>query len=305
MNVFITGGTGFIGSYIVNMLVQNGHQITLLARNRNKIPLFLQNSLIKIEEATLSDYSIISSCLKGKDACIHVALGWGETPTTMLENDTLPSIKIFEAAVDAGVKQIVYTSSTAAIGELRTIMNQDTTTRPVDLYGATKAATENYLLAVSAAYNIRCNIIRPGYTFGNPVVSDASMQPDKRFINIITKALSGKPIDLIKNDGTQFIWAGDLALLYNHVLNSNYNRSIFFGLGTVFITWEEIANYAVKYTGSKSNIVIKDLGWKKGDCWFDVSYTSKCLNKDIDATEKIKEHVRFIADNLLKEFTPI
>ncbi|MGO8837406.1 MAG: NAD-dependent epimerase/dehydratase family protein, partial [Limisphaerales bacterium] len=38
MNVFLTGGTGFIGSYVAMELVKQGHHATILARNRNKVP---------------------------------------------------------------------------------------------------------------------------------------------------------------------------------------------------------------------------------------------------------------------------
>jgi len=38
MNVFLTGGTGFIGSYVAMELVKQGHHVTILARNRNKVP---------------------------------------------------------------------------------------------------------------------------------------------------------------------------------------------------------------------------------------------------------------------------
>lgn len=297
MNIFVTGGTGFIGSYVVNMLVQNGHQVTILARNRGKIPVFLQNPQITVVEGTLKDLTAINKGLKGNDTCIHIALGWGDTPSTMLENDTWPSIKIFEAAIENGVSQIIYTSSTAAVGDLRPTMNERTNTRPVDLYGATKAATENYLMALGSVHNVRCNVVRPGYTFGNPVVSGAPMQPDKRIVEIVNKAKSGKTIDLIKNDGTQFIWAGDLTLLYKHLLDSDINRTISFGLSSQFITWEQIASYTIEYMNSKSEITLKDLGWECGGCWFDNSTLERYYNGKIDPTERLKEHVRYIADN--------
>jgi UDP-glucose 4-epimerase len=277
MNIFVTGGTGFIGSYVVHNLVQKGHNVTILARKPDKIAGFLNNPLIELIKGSVTDYNVIERGLIGKDACIHIALGWGETATTMLENDTLPSIKIFELAIKSGVKQILYTSSTAAIGDLRPLMNESTTTRPVDYYGATKAATENY-------------------TFGNPVIPGAPMQPDRRMIDIVVQAKKGEPINLVKNDGTQFIWAGDLALLYEHILLSQYNRSITFGLASEFITWEDIAIYAIEYISSKSEIVLEDRGWEKGSCWFDDSKIKSYLDREIKSMERMKEHIRFIAD---------
>lgn len=296
MNILITGGTGFIGSYVVSELVNGGHKVTVLARNPSKVKGFTSNSSIKIIEGTLYDNDIIQKALCGKDACIHIALGWGNTPVEMLEKDTKPSLFIFETAAKLGVKNLIYTSSTAAVGELREVMGESTHTRPVDFYGATKASTEAYLLSMSHTYNIRCNIIRPGYTFGNPVVDGAPMQPDSRFRDIVKSAKANEPINLVKNDGTQFIWAGDLAKLYSSLLESNLNRRIFFGLSTQFVTWEEVARYAVEYTGSKSKVIIEDKGWEKAAYMFDVSGMEKEFGLKFTAFDRIKEHIEYIAD---------
>ncbi len=297
MNVFVTGGTGFIGSYVVNNLVQKGNQVTILARNPKKVPAFLNNPRIKLLQGLITDYDIIANGVKGNDAVVHIALGWGETPSAMLENDTFPSVKLFEIAINNGVKNILYTSSTAAVGDLYPQIKTDMSTRPLDLYGATKAATESYLLALGAVSDVKCNVIRPGYTFGNPVIKEAPMQPDRRFVDIVSKVKKGEPVNLVKNDGTQFIWAGDLALLYEHVLFSNYNRTVTFGLSSEFITWEDIARYTIDYTKSESEIVLEDHGWQKGGCWFDDSKIKYYLNREVKSFDQVKKHVRYIADN--------
>lgn len=295
MNIFVTGGTGFIGSYVVHELVQCGHKVTILARNSTKVSGFLNHSQIDILQGTLYDNSVIEKGLSGKDACVHIALGWGDTALDMLEMDTKSSLFIFETAAQLGLKKLIYTSSTAAVGELRERMNEEFCTRPVDFYGATKAASEVFLSAISHKYPMQCNIIRPGYTFGNPVVEGAFMQPDHRFKEIVGKARKNEDIHLIKNDGTQFIWAGDLAKLYAAVLHSDNNRQIYLGLGTEFVTWEEITQYAIDYTGSKSRIILEDKGWTRGSFLFDVSKMGRDFGFEFTSMEKIREHVRYIA----------
>lgn len=153
------------------------------------------------------------------------------------------------------------------------------------------------LLAISHTHDIRCNIIRPGYTFGNPVVEGSYMQSDSRFRDIVKQAKNNEPINITKNDGTQFIWAGDLAKLYSSLLTSNLNRRIFMGLGTEFVTWEEVARYAIQYTGSNSSINLEDKGWIKGEYLFDVSAMEEEFGYKFDSFEKIKEHVKYIANS--------
>ncbi|SET21884.1 NAD-dependent epimerase/dehydratase family protein [[Clostridium] polysaccharolyticum] len=296
MNVFITGGTGFIGSYVVDELVKRGHYVTLLARNTSKIEAFLQNDKIRILKGTLEEENVIMEGLKGMDACIHIALCMGETPTKMLEMDTRSAVYVFEKAAKLGVKHIIYTSSTAAIGQVRNHMDEFSHSVPTDLYGAAKAAAEAYLFAIANSNQIQCNILRPAYTFGNPLFSDAPMEPDSRFRDIVAAAKQGKPIELIKNDGTQFIWAKELAKLYLAVLESSENKKIYIAAGKEYITWSEVAKYAIELLHSKSVIKLKDLGWKKGACIYDSSAALRDFGIGFESREKVKEHIQFIAN---------
>jgi UDP-glucose 4-epimerase len=297
MNIFVTGGTGFIGSYVVNELVKNGHFVTLLARNPDKVSGFKDNKSIKFIKGTISDHDIIENSLDGNEACIHISLCWGDTALSMLEQDTKNSVNLFEACIRHNIEHIIYTSSTAAVGELRKNMDKDTSTRPVDSYGATKAATEAYLLALSHTNGIKCSIIRPGYTFGNPVVDGGYMEPDERFHEIVFNALKNIDIHLIKNDGTQFIWAGHLAKLYHDILSSGENRRVFYGLGPEFITWEFITSSAIEYTGSKSKIILEDKGWEKGVFLFDSADITNSCGADLKTEDELVKHVNFIADH--------
>jgi UDP-glucose 4-epimerase len=296
MNIFITGGSGFIGSHLVKLLTDNGHHITLLVRSPDKIPFFKGIKRISIIHGTLQEYGLVGSSLKGIDACIHLALGWGETARDMAENDTIPSITLFTAAVDAGVKKILYASSVAAFGQLRPYMNSSSDLRPIDFYGATKAATESYLLAIASYHNIQCNIIRPSYTFGNPVFPGAPMQPDKKIFAIVSSARRNEPVRIIKNDGTQFTGIQALIRLFQEVLFSDFNRSVFLGVGSSFITWEEIADYAIRYTRSKSAIEFEDRGWEKGTFAYDNTTAWELFHLKFDTRDDIEEHIRYLAD---------
>ena len=117
---------------------------------------------------------------------IHNALGWGNTPSAMLENDTKVTVFLLEKAEQAGVKHFIYTSSTAAMGCFFDGIDESSPCRQDDLYGATKAAAENYIIGFEQYYlgqgrragkvAMRRNIIRPGYTFSNPAFEGGASQ---------------------------------------------------------------------------------------------------------------------------------
>ncbi|MFW5960439.1 MAG: NAD-dependent epimerase/dehydratase family protein [Chitinivibrionales bacterium] len=299
MEVFCTGGTGFIGSYVVNELLSKGDKIRILARNPEKVKGFLNNPDISFIKGKLKDREAVREGLSGCDACVHIALGWGDKGVSMLENDTLTSVFIFETALDMGIKKIVYTSSTAAVGEIRKEMDTDSVCHPVDLYGAAKASAEKYLEALSKYYpDTQCNIIRPGYTFGNPVVEGADTQPDQRFNDIVKNALNDKDIQLIKHDGTQFICADDLAKIYSAVLEGELDNRIFFGLGNEFITWEEVAQRAIAAANSESRVYLEDKGWDKDYGNFDVSGIQETFGFSFNPRKKIDEHISYFIRTL-------
>lgn len=294
MKIFLTGGTGFIGSYVTKLLSDNGHDVAVLVRNPDKVPGLKELPGITLIKGQLTDFEIIKEHLQGKDTCVHIALGWGDTAVDMLKNDTLPSVFLMEESGKAGIKNFIYTSSTASIGHINKKINEETKTKPIDYYGATKSSCENYLFAVSSNHDMKCNIVRPGYTFGNPVIQGACTQPDRRFEEIVKNAKNNKNIVLTKYDGTQFIWAGDLAKIYLSILNSDENREIFFGLGAEFETWEYIAKEAINITGSKSKIILEDKGYSEKPFIFGVGKIEKFFNLNFKTKEKLKEHIEYL-----------
>jgi len=305
MKVFLTGGTGFIGSYVAVELVRRKHQVTILARNKEKVPALQAIEGITIVQGDLGNRVLLEQLVTGKDACIHVALKYTKrTGWEVLEDDTLPTVFMSDVAANAKVKSFIYTSSTSANDvlyavpdELRdkstTLVNALTKHHPATFYGATKAASEDFLMAQSYQSSMRVNIIRPGYAFGNPAVEGGSTQGDTRFRDIVAAALGGGQIDVVKNDGTQFIWAGDLARLYAAVLESDVNRKTYFGLSSLFVSWEAIAREAVSRCRSRSEVHVIDKGLSDTGVTWDVSGMKSDFGLEFDPRGRISEHLGY------------
>lgn len=256
MKIFVTGGTGFIGSWTVDRFLKDGHDVTVLARNPRKVAGFIERERVTFVAGDMSEHDRFESWLAGHDAVVHHALSWGDTAVEMLLKDTLNSVALLQAAGESGVRHFHYTSSTAAFGDYRHDMEETMLADPIDWYGATKSATEKYAIAASYRYPMRVAIVRPGYTFGWPVVEGGPTGPDG-FDKIVAAARSGETIRFREGDGTQFMFAGDLAELYSQLLASERNREIYHAVGVPQVEWAEVARWACELCGSSSDIMIE------------------------------------------------
>jgi UDP-glucose 4-epimerase len=295
VKIMMTGGTSFIGCYVVRRLAGEGHEITILARDPDKVRGLRTLSGVRLVPGALTSSAAITEALRGRDACIHIALGQGDTALERATADTLPAISLFETAAGLGVEHIIYTSSIAVFDSVPGRFADTVPPRPAKFYGATKAATEAYLLATAAERSVRANVIRPGYTFGNPAVPGAPMQSMPELPEIAAKAARGEPISITRNAGLQFIWAGDLAQVYSAVLGSDVNREVFTSLGPDFISWEQIAHWAVRACGSGSQVTVEDKGIDPAEMIYDVSAIERCFGLRFDPSGHLREHLAYLA----------
>jgi UDP-glucose 4-epimerase len=307
MKILLTGGTGFIGSYVVKALSDNRHEINILARNPGKIHALHNLPGVTITRGEINDYDTIGKQVKGMDAVIHIGLNYKESAVEMLKGDTLGSVYLFEQAAREGVKQIIYTSSTAVVDFLymtkegrgfKGTVDETMKSKPVTFYGATKSATEDYLMAMTYRYPVKANIIRPGYIFGQSVMEGAPSQADTRFKDIVAGVLANEDIELDKNDGTQFLFAGDLAKVYTAILEKDINRETFFALSNRFVTWEEIAGTAIELCHSSGRVILKDTGIPDEPVLFDVNRLTNLIGGTFDNREYIKEHISYWINTL-------
>ena len=294
MRVLITGGTGYVGSHIVLELLKSGDEVTILARNPHKVPAFQDFPGISFVKGGLDDIDLIRESLPGHDACIHNAVYWAEDIDDLELRDLHASVAIFEASAKANVQQLIYTSSTAVHRPFRSDMNEEARLQTMDYYGATKAAAEVFLSAVSHQYGMRCNVIRPGPVIGPPALEGVAVKCHQRFGEFVQAAKRNEDICVSEGDGRQFIGVGDLAKLYLAVLRSEANRQIYLGVARTFTTWAEIAAQIIGAVGSESKVVAQKSGSEPPT--FDVSKMERELGFAFESKETMSEHVRHLAN---------
>lgn len=134
MKAFVTGATGFVGSHVAELLQQQGAELRLLVRpgSRKDNIDFLKADRI---EGDLQDFESLRRGMSGCEAVFHVAADyrlWVRNPDPMYRANVDGTLAVMDAARQAKVKRVVYTSSVATMGFLSdgTVVDEDT---PVDL----------------------------------------------------------------------------------------------------------------------------------------------------------------------------
>ncbi|MDR0325843.1 MAG: NAD(P)-dependent oxidoreductase [Oscillospiraceae bacterium] len=305
MKIFITGGTGNIGQYVTKALSEAGHECIVCTRTPGRVPGIGQLPGVTEVKGCLSEPEGMEKALQGCDTVVHIALGWGNEPLSMLEHDTRASVFLIEAAERAGVGQFIYTSSTAAVGPMQGDVDESSLCKPDDLYGATKAATELFLLGFRQYYakqggqgepiKMRRNVIRPGYTFSNPAFEGGASQSDRRFFDIAKAVLTNEDMTFSKSDGTQFLSSGQIAQVYQRLVEGDWNEEIIFALGRTYTTWGEIAQMALDMVPeSTSKIILKTDSWTHFR--YKVDKMKKLFGLSFDASSELRGHVRWNLD---------
>jgi dihydroflavonol-4-reductase len=142
MKILITGATGFVGTAVARQLLAAGHSLRLLLRptsdRRN-----VQDLNAELCEGSLEDEASLNNAVKGCEGLFHVAADyrlWVPQPKQMYQANVVGTSQLMEAALRAGVKRIVYTSSVATLGFTSdgAPANEDTPVVESDMIGVYK-----------------------------------------------------------------------------------------------------------------------------------------------------------------------
>jgi UDP-glucose 4-epimerase len=152
MNVFVTGGAGYIGSVCVEELINAGHTVTVLD-NLSEGHRSAVDSRAKFIQGDLGDPAVIRPALREAkaEAVIHFAahalVGESMTnPAKYFRNNVAKGLELLQASVEAGVKKFVFSSTCATYGPPdRVPMTEDLPQRPINPYGESKLMFEKML----------------------------------------------------------------------------------------------------------------------------------------------------------------
>lgn len=219
IHVMITGGAGFIGSNLAEHLVQSGVKVTvldnLLTGKLENISHLMENALFRFIEGDIRDFETCKNAVFG---CTHVshqaALGSVprsiDDPITSLDINISGTVNVFRAAVEAGVRRIVFASSSSVYGNDETLPKTETKVGEVlSPYAASKRSMELIQQAFVECYDIEILGFRYFNVFGK------RQDPDGPYAAVIPKFIMS-----LANGETPFIFGdGEQSRDFTHISN--------------------------------------------------------------------------------------
>lgn len=170
--VMVIGGTGFIGRNLTRSLVASGHDVRVLSRGRSS-PFDDIAHRVEMIPVSLYDLDGLTAAMRGIDVVFNLAKSTDKTWEAALENDVGNALRVAEAALNAGVKRLIYTGTIASYnmsdrGETiteDTSFGDDMSNR--NLYARSKAECEARLMEMHRTRGLPLVIARPGIVVGD------------------------------------------------------------------------------------------------------------------------------------------
>jgi UDP-glucose 4-epimerase len=193
LSILVTGGAGFIGSHLVDRLLET-NQVTIFdnfsSGKREHIAHLLDNPNFSLREADIFDKQALEETLAEKDLVFHLAanpdvkLGAEDTQIHLQQN-VLATYSLLEAMRKTGIRKIAFTSTSTVYGEARIVPTPENygPLKPISLYGASKLACEALISSYCHTFEMQSWI----YRFANIVGQRGTHGVLVDFINKLKK----------------------------------------------------------------------------------------------------------------------
>ena len=273
MKILVTGGKGFIGSKIVEMLSNDGHTVTVVD-NHDTYGIMTKQELDKLYEWRTRNWksenvSMIPGDILDRLVCLKA---FSHNPEIVIHLATYPRAKIVDEDPILGIpkvintttnllwhsskwniKKFVYISSSMVYGDFVDGTKEDANTKPKNIYGEAKLTGERMVKLFAKRDELNYNIIRPSGVYG------PGDMPDRVVSKFFEKAMSNKTITLHNGENkVDFTYRQDAARgIILAALSSVANVSFNITAGNA-ISLRTLAEKIIDITGSDSDI--EDIG---------------------------------------------
>jgi len=257
--IIVTGGNGFLGSYVVKELLKAGNDVTILTNKKTKL-----NLPVKFIFSDITNKEKLIKKIKNFDTVYHLA-GILRTPKTDIKElqftvNSEGTRNILEACRANNIKRFIFISTVEVYGDRKKENIKENEKKiPSNYYAKSKLLAEAYCLKYAQKYNMTITVVRPSYIYGY------GQYAGRLFPRLISDALDKRKTELRPfPDGNDFIYVKDAAsaivLLGGKKQISgfeNYNISSgkFMAIEEIFKTIKSLTGFEYK----DSNIIDKNI----------------------------------------------
>lgn len=277
----VTGGAGFIGSHMVDLLVAQGYRIhaidNLVAGREANLGAHLANHDVVLDRRNVLDLAPEDSLFAGAEAVFHFA-GIGdivpsiEQPAAYMTNNVIGTVHILECARYHRVAKLVYAASSSCYGLADVPTPEDHPIDPKYPYALSKYQGEQAVLHWHSVYRLPVNSIRIFNAYGTR--SRTSGAYGAVFGVFLRQKLAGRPFTVV-GDGSQrrdFVYASDVARAFLAAAKKGAAGEVY-NLGTGN---PQSVNRLVELLGGNLEYIPKRPG--EPDCtWADITKISRDL----------------------------
>ena len=198
MNIFVSGGAGYIGSAAAEVLSRAGHRVTvydsLVTGHRAAVP-----EGVRFIEADLAQGDVLRRSLASEsyDAVMHFAgfIEAGESmrsPGKFFHNNVTLSMALIEACLQCGVQRFVFSSSAAVYASSDEALTEDSPLGPVNVYGETKLMVEQALEWYRRVHGLRYSALRYFNASGAMPGRGEAHHPESHLIPLVLQVALGQ-----------------------------------------------------------------------------------------------------------------
>ena len=264
-NILVTGGTGMIGSHLVELLLEKNANVRIVAHKR-EIPPELEDRGLDVVSGDLTEKKFVEESVKGMDYVFHLAAytgGLGRTsthPASTLTPNLIMDGNILECAKNEGIKRFLYASCTCVYpNDEKTLEEEDAWKgNPPEVhasYSWSKRMGERQAIAYHKEYGMNIAIVRPSNSYG-PRDSD-DLETAHALGSLIMKAINKMDPFVIWGDGNpirEYIYARDAAkgmllAMENYCVGDPINLA-----SGEFVSISELARKILKITNMSPKI---------------------------------------------------
>lgn len=227
--VLVTGGCGFIGSNLIDYLLEQGYQVRILDNLEVNSAKYLARQPVELIVGDIRDYATVTKAVDGVWGVVHLAAQTGVIPS--IENPWLDyevniggTLNLLRASTEHQVKRFIFASSNAPVGEQPPPIDETKVPRPLSPYGASKLAGEGYCSAFHGTFGLGTVVLRFANVYGPRSTHKSSV-----VAKFIRHVQVNQPL-IIYGDGHQtrdFIHVGDLCQAIVCALGADVGGEIF------------------------------------------------------------------------------